>query len=276
MPYGRRSSWTVSSGRVWRWLWSSCCGTNPLPACCPGRAAAAGRNVSSCPGQRWTGTWNRRTSEEDRQSDAKPLFNHWLSAYTNTHSTFTAVVSPSHTTVCRVNSRRLSGSDTTGSRSHKPSTAAAFTAPLTISLHNKTTFRSRFEPKPGLNLEATWNLQSLNQRPLEIRWQTPKHTWTSAWRSSVKEWNGGEQLSSCEILMGLWPTVTEHSGSEFVHTNMEIILLNVPVHATFLLHNISGHSGRDGGHLHFLKYCFRYSLQALVLYYNYLITKVNK
>ncbi len=71
VTHGRHSSWTVSSGRVWRWLWSSCCGTNPLPVCCPRRVAAAGRNASSCPDQRWTGTWRRRTSDADRQRECE-------------------------------------------------------------------------------------------------------------------------------------------------------------------------------------------------------------
>ena len=69
LTHGRRSSWTVSSGRVWRWLWSSCSGTIPLPACCPGRVAAAGRSASSCPGRRWTETWRRRTSDGGKQRE---------------------------------------------------------------------------------------------------------------------------------------------------------------------------------------------------------------
>lgn len=55
-------SWTVSSATVSRWLWSFGSGKNPLPVCCPGKAAAAGGSVSSCPDRRWTATWRRRTS----------------------------------------------------------------------------------------------------------------------------------------------------------------------------------------------------------------------
>lgn len=65
VTHSQHSSLTVSSERVWRWLWSSCSGTNQLPVCCPGTVAATDRNASACPGQRWTATWHRQTADEE-------------------------------------------------------------------------------------------------------------------------------------------------------------------------------------------------------------------
>lgn len=62
MTHSQHSSWTVSSGKVWRSLWSSCFGRNPLPVCCLKKVEAAGKNASSCLGRRWRGTLHKQTT----------------------------------------------------------------------------------------------------------------------------------------------------------------------------------------------------------------------